>query len=144
MFGKEKREAEDQRDAAVAIAFQAILMANNGELMIERLNRLVQYALDQDGNQYPYNDAMYVRDRILDRLKKKKGDKSYLDVKIDWKNVDMDDAKQIMNKEREANSTPKSWKQLQDDYFHKLSAGHSDKEAQWREDFRNDFGCTFD
>lgn len=144
MFGKEKREAENLRDAAIAIAYQAILTANNGEMMIERLNLLVQYALDQDGNQYPYNDVMYVRDRILDRLKKRKGDKSYMKHGLDFKTTDQEKFIEAMNMTREANDVPKSWKQLQGDYFDKLSAGHKDKEAKWREDFKNYFGCTFD
>ena len=144
MFGKEKREAEDQRDAAIGIAYYAILLANNGEQMLEYLNILVQYALDRNGNQYPYEDAIYVRDRILDRLNKTKGDKSYMEHGLDFKTTDQAQFIEAMNMTREANSVPKSWKQAQDDYFYAVSAGHKEKEPEWRENCKKYFGCNLD
>ena len=144
MFGKEKREAEDQRDAAIAIAYHLILLANNGEKMLERLNGLVQYALDRNGEQYSYENTMYVRDRILDRLEKMKGDKSFMQHGLDYKTADQDEIDMAILTASKANRVPKTWEQARDDYFHKLSGGYKDKEATWREDFKTQFGCEFD
>ena len=144
MFGNDKREAEAQRDTAIGIAYHLILLANNGEQMLDNLNLLVQYAVDRDGNQYPYDRSIYVRDRILDKLEKTRGDKSYLDLGVDFNTADRDEFDLAFRKELEANRVPKSWQQAQDDYFHKLSAGHKDREVERRADCQKYFGCTFD
>lgn len=144
MFGNRRaNEAMDQRKMAIEVAFHAIILANNGEQILENLNLMVQYILDENGNQYPYDDAMYVRNRILDKLKKRKGDKSYMETNLDWKKVEREEFNQALSLQLKANSVPKSIRQARDDYFHRLSAGHPEKEKKWRMAFKDEFGCDF-
>ena len=143
MFGERKREAEAQRDMAIEVAFHAILLANNGEQILDKLDSMVQCILDKDRNQYPYQDAMYVRDRILDKLKKTRGDKSYIEMQLDWQSTDQEEYSQALTMQLKANGTLKSIKQARDDYFHRLGAGYPEKEQRWRLDFKKDFGCNF-